>query len=443
MPRTALTGTRVRERRLRIGMKQADLARHVGISPAYLNLIEHNRRRVGEALLTALAGALGVAETALAEGAESAVMEGLRAAAAGAQAPETPPEIGRIEEFLGRFPGWAELLAARQERVGALEHALVGLSERMAQDPFLSAAMHEVLSAVTSVRSTAAILAESEEMEPEWRARFHANIHEDSIRLSEAAQALVAYIDSTEESETGLSSPQEEVESWLARTDYHLAALERSQPPAPEAMIEGVPDLASGAARQLALAHIERSRADAQRLPLESFSAALAEDGPDPARLAARFGVTPGPVFRRLATLPRGVGPGVGLVLCDAAGAMTFRRPLPGFALPRFGAACPLWPLYEVLARPGTLIRVPVEMAGRVPQRFVLHAYAEARHPGGWDGPQVVEAMMLILPATAARTGSERAIGPACRICPRLGCVARREPSILIGAEGEERAATP
>ena len=176
---------------------------------------------------------LTAAETALAEGAESAVMEGLREAAAGAQAPETPPEIGRIEEFLGRFPGWAELLAARQERVGALEHALVGLSERMAQDPFLSAAMHEVLSAVTSVRSTAAILAESEDMEPEWRARFHANIHEDSIRLSEAAQALVAYIDSTEESETGLSSPQEEVESWLARTDYHLAALERPQPPAP------------------------------------------------------------------------------------------------------------------------------------------------------------------------------------------------------------------
>ena len=48
MPRTALTGTRVRERRLLLGLKQADLARTAGISPAYLNLIEHNRRRVGE-----------------------------------------------------------------------------------------------------------------------------------------------------------------------------------------------------------------------------------------------------------------------------------------------------------------------------------------------------------------------------------------------------------
>ncbi|MGB5871554.1 MAG: helix-turn-helix transcriptional regulator, partial [Albidovulum sp.] len=47
MARLALTGTRIRDRRLLLGQKQADLARKVGISPAYLNLIEHNRRRVG------------------------------------------------------------------------------------------------------------------------------------------------------------------------------------------------------------------------------------------------------------------------------------------------------------------------------------------------------------------------------------------------------------
>ena len=431
MPRSALTGTRVRERRLRIGMKQADLARAAGISPAYLNLIEHNRRRVGPELLTALSGALGVEETALAEGAESALFEGLREAAAGADAAETAPEIARIEEFVGRFPGWAALLAERQVRVGALERGIEALSERMAHDPFLSASLHEVLSAVTSVRSTAAILAETEEIDPDWRARFHGNIYEDSIRLSEAAQALVAYMDASLESETGLSSPQEEVEAWLARSDYHLAPLERAHPPAPESLIAGVPDLASGAARKLALQHIDRYRQDALKLPLDAFAAAVAELGAEPAALAARFGVTPAPVFRRPATLPKGRGPDVGLVICDAAGALTFRRPLPGFALPRHGAACPLWPLYEVMARPASLLHVPVEMAGRVARRFQLHAFAEARHPGGYDGPQVIEAMMLIQPATAPRGAGERPVGPSCRICPRPACAARREPSIL------------
>ena len=57
MRRQALTGSRVRDRRLLLGLKQSDLARTVGISSAYLNLIEHNRRRVGAELLQALADA--------------------------------------------------------------------------------------------------------------------------------------------------------------------------------------------------------------------------------------------------------------------------------------------------------------------------------------------------------------------------------------------------
>jgi predicted transcriptional regulator len=63
--------------------------------------------------------------------------------------------------------------------------------------------------------------------------------------------------------------------------------------------------------------------------------------------------------------------------------------------------------------------------------RFLTYAYAETRFPGGFDGPQVTEALMLVLPAQGPRTGGERIVGAACRICPRAGCVARREPSIV------------
>ncbi|MEZ5730950.1 MAG: short-chain fatty acyl-CoA regulator family protein [Paracoccaceae bacterium] len=432
MARSALTGTRVRERRLLIGLKQADLARAAGISPAYLNLIEHNRRKVSADLVERLAGALGVEAAALAEGAETAIFESLREAAAGAGPEDHAPEVERIEEFLGRFPGWAALLAARQARLVALERSFEALNERMAHDPFLSASLHEVVSAVTSVRSTAAILAESEEIDPEWRARFHRNVYEDSIRLSEAAAALTAYLDASQESETGLLSPQEEVEAWLARRDYHLAALERSSAPDPDSLIEGVPELASLAARKLARAYVVGRRRDAEMLPLDRFRAALREDGPDPGQIAARFGCGLGPVFRRLAALPPDPElPPIGLVACDASGTLTFRKPAPGFALPRFGAACPLWPLYEALARPMVPIRAMVELAGQVPQRFLTYAFSEPRHPGGFDGPAVVEALMLILPAPVARAGQDRPIGSSCRICTRGGCPARREPSIL------------
>lgn len=110
----------------------------------------------------------------------------------------TVPELDQITEFLARFPGWSGLLIAHARRGAGLERQLVDLSDRMTRDPYLLTTLHEVLSAVTSVRSTAAILVEEGEISAEWRQRFHANLHQDSQRLSLTAQALVAYLDSFE-----------------------------------------------------------------------------------------------------------------------------------------------------------------------------------------------------------------------------------------------------
>ncbi|WP_299075642.1 helix-turn-helix transcriptional regulator, partial [uncultured Paraglaciecola sp.] len=77
MPHSRLAGSRIRERRLVLGQKQAALAKTVGISAAYLNLIEHNRRRVGDSLLDAIAKALKTDPAVLAEGAEAALLGAL------------------------------------------------------------------------------------------------------------------------------------------------------------------------------------------------------------------------------------------------------------------------------------------------------------------------------------------------------------------------------
>jgi predicted transcriptional regulator/DNA-binding XRE family transcriptional regulator len=433
MLRRALTGTRIRERRSMIGLKQADLARKVGISPSYLNLIEHNRRRAGSQLVLQFATALGVAPEALTEGAEAALLEGLRAAATGAAPPL--PELDQIEEFAGRFPGWASLLAARHGRVVHLEETVERLTDRMAHDPYLSTSLHEVLSAVSSVRSTAAILAETEDIDPDWRRRFLANLQSDSVRLAESAEAMVAYLDGTAAEDAGLASPQEELEAWLAAQNYHLPMLERAQVPEFEAVIAGAGTLlASTSARAMARDYMDSYRQDARLLPLGLFRAAVADLGPDPAALASRFSVDLPPVMRRLAALPD-LEPAVGIVTCDASGTLTFRKPLDGFALPRFGAACPLWPLYQALARPMTPLRNVVDMPGPVAgprRRFLTYAFCQPTHPGGFDGPTVVESLMLILPAPDAAAGHP--IGTGCRVCPRRSCAARREPSIV--AEG-------
>ena len=222
MPLSGLSGTRLRERRLALGLRQADLAREAGISPSFLNLIEHNRRRITAPVLERLAAVLRVDLAELGDGTDRRRIEELRAAAAAMQ--ESPVELERIEDFLGRFPGWADLVRTQHRKLDQLERTVFLLNDRLGHDPHLSAALHEVLSALSSVRSTAAILAETEDIEPDWRARFHANLHADSERLAVGAEVLVAYLDGSEEAaqETLAAAPQDEVEGWLAARSWHL-----------------------------------------------------------------------------------------------------------------------------------------------------------------------------------------------------------------------------
>lgn len=423
----ALTGARLRERRLALGVRQADAARAAGISASYLNLIEHDRRPVGAQVLARLAEVLGVGVETLEEGAEAGLIVALRAAAgevAGASA--SIAEVDRLEDFIGRFPGWAAVLAQTHQRAGQLERAVAALNDRITHDPHLSQALHEVLSAVSSVRSTAAILAETEDIAPEWRARFHGNLHEDSERLALGAEALVAYLDGSEAAEeAGAAAPQELFDDWLAARGWHLAALEDGGDI--EAEIAALPSLAAqGLARDWARV----AAGDVTVLPLAAFQTAVAELEGDPARIAARFGCGILPVMRRMATLPAA---DAGLVICDASGTLIFRKPAAGFALPRFGAACALWPLYTALSRPMEAVAAQLDLAGRGGQHWRALAYCQPELPQGFGGPQLRYAAMLLMPEAGGALAALR-VGSTCRICPETGCPARREASIVTGA---------
>jgi transcriptional regulator with XRE-family HTH domain len=435
MPQTLaapLIGTLIRERRQALSLRQGDLAERVGISPSYLNLIEHNRRRVGGDVLARIAAALDVALDSLTEGAKGALVDDLRAAVAASGMAGRQAELDRIEDFVGRFPGWAAVTAATQQRAGQLERAVAVLNDRLAHDPYLSASLHEVLSAVSSVRSTAGILAETEDIDPDWRARFHRNLHQDSERLASGAEALVAYLDGSERAgDMTLATPQEEVEQWLSARGWHLAELEEGNGPA--RIGAEVAALASAAARQVATALVEQLRHEALALPQARLAALVAQVGSDPGLIAQAAGVSVILVMRRMALQP---GVPLGLLICDASGTPVFRKPVDGFSLPRFGAACPLWPLFAALGRPMMPVSAIVETADRTAGLFRAQAISEPRWPQGFAGPELREAAMLLTPIDVAPAGAEiTPVGSSCRICPRDRCPARRDPSILTQAD--------
>ncbi|MDO7567961.1 MAG: helix-turn-helix transcriptional regulator, partial [Paracoccaceae bacterium] len=223
MSKTTLTGSRVRERRLTLGMRQAAVAKSAGISASYLNLIEHNRRRIGPDVLARLAQALAVDLAILSEVAEAGVVQDLRAVAA--LNTTLKVELDRLEEFLDRFPGWAAVLVDVFRKATVAQNMVVALSDRMSHDPQLSAALHEVLSAISAVRASSDILTDVQDIDPEWRAKFLKNLNGDSRRLSRGAEVLVTYLDAPDKtSEAPLASATEQFDAWLTERDWHLCA---------------------------------------------------------------------------------------------------------------------------------------------------------------------------------------------------------------------------
>jgi predicted transcriptional regulator/DNA-binding XRE family transcriptional regulator len=418
-----------------LGQRQAELAKEVGISASYLNLIEHNRRRIGGKLLLSIARSLGVEPSALTEGAEAALIAVLREARAAD--PAAGAEQDALEDFAGRFPGWAQLLERRHRRVSELERTVETLTDRLTHDPHLAAALHEMISTITAIRSTAGILAETRELEPEWRDRFHRNVNEDAGRLAHSAKALVGYLDGAEsEDDRELSSPQDELDAFLGDSGFHIPLLEGGHPE--EVDIDGLVEqqevLQSSAARAMARSYMRRYAQDAQTMPLRATVEALAQLGPDLSALARHFQTDLATVMRRLSEVPESVTGGpVGLVSCDASGTMTFRKALDGFTLPRFGAACPLWPLFRALSRPMTPIQETVGQVGRGGGLFRTYSIAQPVGEVNFDEPTLFEAYMLIIPLGAGQKTDEKVgeIGVTCRICPKENCAGRREPSIL------------
>ena len=426
--REALTGTRIRDRRAMAGTKQSELARQIGISASYLNLIEHNRRRIGGKLLLDIASALGVELSALTEGAEAALVATLREAGSDATMPKA--EFDSAEDFAGRFPGWADALALSHRKLVGLEHTVEVLSDRLAHDPQLAASVHEVLSTAASIRSTASILAEDKDLSAEWRDRFHANIDADSRRLADSSKTLVGFLDSETGEAAITGTPQEEVESFLEAHNYGFEAVESGNADVAQ-MIEDAPQITSLSARHIARGVLDRMVADSGRVSLVQLRDAIAKSGIDPPALAAHFKVSVSCVLRRLAAVPE---LGFGLVVADRAGSLLFRKGAEGFVIPRYGSACPLWPLFQAMGQPGQALYQRVHMPGRGTAMFDCYAAAEPIGPIALNIPPLVQSTMLIVPVAATDHATGPApfgVGPACRICAVGDCAGRREPSIL------------
>lgn len=454
---SSIVGPRIRERRRSLGITQVDLAKRVGVSASYLNLIERNRRRIAGALLQRVARELGMRLDQLDGAAERRLMDRLAEIAVEPRLASHAPEVDAIAELIGRYPGWAATLAllGRSER-DATELART-LSDRLSHDPFLGEAIHAMLTNVAAIRSASEILTSFPDIEPERRARFETAIYDESRRLSDVAEALAGYFDKAHTAARA-ATPGDEVEALFEANENRFIEIETAAAKlAEEAPVGESPVARRDSARKLvqdslnetlgaiiaasdevdteraalrAREELENYAIDAALTPEPAFSAIAKTAGYDVEEIAQTLRVPIETAFRRLTTLPRDKGtPRFGYLCVNAAGQPLVRREIEGLFLPRTGGACPLWSVFRATSRPGEATRQLVELPSG--ERYVFVARAREIGRARFGSPRSYVADMLAMTEVNARQtvygerlSSElpEPVGFACRICPREDC---------------------
>ena len=456
---SAFLGARIRQRRREIGVTQTELARRIGISASYLNLIEWNKRRIAGTLLRKTAEALDLPLDELDGSSERRLAEAL------VEVAHLPPlgalgiEDERIGELIGRFPGWARGVSAlaRSER-SAVAHAQV-LSERMSNDPFLGQTVHRMLTRIAAIRSAAEILKEFSDIPAERRDRFMQIIHEESGALSDVGEALASYLDKAEDLDRVLT-PLDEVEAVFEDRGNRFDEIEAETgalsqllsdvPPGPrraqaaglaEAHLSEVIDavIASESRIVTAAAGGKARRAlfdyavGAILMPLDALAERAASLRYDIEALADAFSTEVEAVCRRLTVLSGDDTPRFGYLRANAAGTIIEMIGLEGLAVPRYASACPLWVLYRAQQSPEAVMRQRALFPSGV--RFVFVARARLAGPIGFGRPRHYLTDMLVMAeddatrtvyAPDSSTFIEE-VGPSCRLCPRQTCAHRVE----------------
>ena len=456
----SIVGTRIRRRRNQMGISQSALARSVGISPSYMNLIEWNKRQIAGGLLHRIADALELSGDELDDASENRLLDSLNEVAHLPHVASLSIEDDQTSEMIGRFPGWARAIAALADAEQQASLRAQTLSDRLSNDPFLGETVHRMLTRVSAIRSAADILTAYDDITDEERARFYGIIDEESHRLSSVGEALAAYLDKSDTPSHALT-PVDEVEALFEANGNRFAqieqAAERVHPLLRDApvsnrnayaralaqdrlgdvitdILDSTAQLETASARERAQRALTEYAIGAIQMPQAEFSGHARALRYDIEAICDSFSADFHTVCLRLTALePAPDTPRFGYYRANAAGALIRMLGLDTLTFPRYTPACPLWVLYRAQQSPETVIRQLAHFP--TGSRFVFVARARNTGAVGFGVPRQYVTDMIAMTETDARltvyapdtTTRPEQVGPSCRLCPRDNCPHRVE----------------
>jgi predicted transcriptional regulator/transcriptional regulator with XRE-family HTH domain len=220
-------GFRISNRRKSLKISQAALARLVGISPSYLNLIENNKRDVGGALLQRVAHHLQIEIGDLTGQAEQKLLSDLEEAYADPMIESLPFQPDERRQLVAQYPASATALAQLHRAYSDAIASADAYADRLRSDPLLMQLLHQVLSGITAVRSSAEILEDVPDLDEAERQRFIASIGRETRNLSDVARNMIGYFDNASAERRSIS-PAREIDDLLIDRHNHFPDLEQA-----------------------------------------------------------------------------------------------------------------------------------------------------------------------------------------------------------------------
>jgi predicted transcriptional regulator/transcriptional regulator with XRE-family HTH domain len=218
-------GFRISNRRKSLRISQAALARLVGISPSYLNLIENNKRDVGGTLLQRVALHLDISIDDLTGQAEQKLLQDLEEAYADPMIESLPFQYDERRQLVAQYPASATALARLHRAYSDAVANADAYADRLRSDPLLGQLLHQVLSGVTAVSSSSEILEDTPDLDEDERTRFVTAIGRETRNLAAVSRNLIGHFENASAERRSIS-PAREIDDLLVDRSNYFPRLE-------------------------------------------------------------------------------------------------------------------------------------------------------------------------------------------------------------------------
>lgn len=451
-------GPHLRRLRQERGQTQGQMARALGLSASYVNLLENNERSVSVAVLLRLFEVYGVDWKDIAEDQRGSDLADLRAALSDPLFAEARPDLTQLRAALVHSPGLATAFLRLHRAYQAAADQLLSLSQ-----------------------SEAPALASSPESMLHNEFRRNRNHYPD---LEEAAAAFLAGWQPDPDEVYGALKRRLSADLGLSvrlvRVDDMPGTLRSFDEARREILLSEALDYAN---RTFQLAHmygllrcsavlegiVQRSRitdprgmsrlrvelanyfAAAVLMPYDAFLSEARATKYDMDRLATRFGVSFEQACHRATTLQRDGAQGVPFFFLriDKGGNVSKRFNATDFPLAEYGGACPRLDVHTSFRTPGRILAQFVE----TPDRSQFFVFARTVDRPTWArhaqdnrlaiamGCAVEHARMIgYAEAFTVENAPMTEVGINCRVCPRSNCDQRAHQAVIsVGPVDEHR----